>query len=195
MMALPTPEKSCAKATLSTKSWRAHPSYAVGVGLREWNQPNLSAVYQSFSISICQSFKLLNFFQLYLTSNVTAADFNMGYSMTGTLERGCKKTNTFQMTHFAVIRRKDFESGRDQKTQGKLPGECGSCVSFIECQRPPYTRTLMSIRQHSPLTFLKSFKHNQLSNFTNYQTSQRPFISILHLWSNFMVEVYSELTF
>ncbi|XP_076285823.1 uncharacterized protein LOC143211740 isoform X4 [Lasioglossum baleicum] len=48
-------------------------------------------------------------FKLYLTSNVSSSDFNMGYSMTGTLERGCKKTNTFQMTHFAVIRRRDYE--------------------------------------------------------------------------------------
>ncbi|KAF7389821.1 hypothetical protein HZH68_011678 [Vespula germanica] len=47
--------------------------------------------------------------QLYLTSNVSSSDFNMGYSMTGTLERGCKKTNSFQMTHFAVIRRRDYE--------------------------------------------------------------------------------------
>ncbi|KYM94750.1 hypothetical protein ALC62_14601 [Cyphomyrmex costatus] len=46
---------------------------------------------------------------LYLTSNVSSSDFNMGYSMTGTLERGCKKTNSFQMTHFAVIRRRDYE--------------------------------------------------------------------------------------
>ncbi|XP_077284462.1 uncharacterized protein LOC143910003 [Arctopsyche grandis] len=71
------------------------------------------------AIYIVGSFKRMTIdpdFKLYLTSNVTAADFNMGYSMTGTLERGCKKTNTFQMTHFAVIRRKDFESGRDQKT-------------------------------------------------------------------------------
>ncbi|XP_011505924.1 PREDICTED: uncharacterized protein LOC105368587 [Ceratosolen solmsi marchali] len=48
-------------------------------------------------------------FKLYLTSNVSSSDFNMGYSMTGTLERGCKKTNSFQMTHFAVIRRRDYE--------------------------------------------------------------------------------------
>ncbi|KAG7197804.1 hypothetical protein KM043_001618 [Ampulex compressa] len=48
-------------------------------------------------------------FKLYLTSNVSPSDFNMGYSMTGTLERGCKKTNSFQMTHFAVIRRRDYE--------------------------------------------------------------------------------------
>ncbi|KAK6628075.1 hypothetical protein RUM44_010557 [Polyplax serrata] len=47
--------------------------------------------------------------QLYLTSNVSTADFNMGYSMTGTLERGYKSSNSFQMTHFAVIRRRDYD--------------------------------------------------------------------------------------
>ncbi|XP_058795786.1 uncharacterized protein LOC131666834 isoform X1 [Phymastichus coffea] len=52
-------------------------------------------------------------FKLYLTSNVSSSDFNMGYSMTGTLERGCKKTNTFQTTHFAVIRRRDYEKVYD----------------------------------------------------------------------------------
>lgn len=34
------------------------------------------------------------------------ADYNMGYCLTGTLERGYKKTNAFQQTHFAVIRRR-----------------------------------------------------------------------------------------
>ena len=29
----------------------------------------------------------------------------MGYCLTGTLERGCNNTNTFQTTHFAVVRR------------------------------------------------------------------------------------------
>jgi len=47
--------------------------------------------------------------QLCLTSNVSTSDFNMGYSMTGTLERGSKKSNSFQMTHFVVIRRRDYE--------------------------------------------------------------------------------------
>ncbi|XP_046421165.1 uncharacterized protein [Neodiprion pinetum] len=53
-------------------------------------------------------------FKLYLTSNVSSSDFNMGYSMTGTLERGCKKTNSFQMTHFAVIRRRDYEKAYEE---------------------------------------------------------------------------------
>uniref|UniRef100_A0A336MPD4 CSON004636 protein n=1 Tax=Culicoides sonorensis TaxID=179676 RepID=A0A336MPD4_CULSO len=42
---------------------------------------------------------------LYLSSNISLADYNMGYCLTGTLERGCKRTNQFQTTHFAVIRR------------------------------------------------------------------------------------------
>ncbi|CAG9111919.1 unnamed protein product [Plutella xylostella] len=49
-------------------------------------------------------------FKLYLTTNVTQADFNMGYTMTGTLERGCRSTNTFQVTHFAVLRRCDHDA-------------------------------------------------------------------------------------
>ncbi|XP_018897220.1 uncharacterized protein [Bemisia tabaci] len=48
-------------------------------------------------------------FKLCLTSKVSMADFNMGYCMTGSLERGTKKDNCFQTTHFAVIRRRDFE--------------------------------------------------------------------------------------
>ncbi|KAL0275059.1 UNVERIFIED_CONTAM: hypothetical protein PYX00_003040 [Menopon gallinae] len=48
-------------------------------------------------------------FKLYLTSHISTADFNMGYSMTGTLERGNKSSNSFQMTHFAVIRRRDYD--------------------------------------------------------------------------------------
>ncbi|XP_017299672.2 uncharacterized protein LOC103509413 [Diaphorina citri] len=48
-------------------------------------------------------------FKLFLTSNVTISDFNMGYSMTGSLERGSKRDNSFQTTHFAVIKRRDFE--------------------------------------------------------------------------------------
>ncbi|XP_053668623.1 uncharacterized protein LOC128719028 [Anopheles marshallii] len=44
-------------------------------------------------------------FKLYLSSNISLADYNMGYCLTGTLERGCERTNQYQTTHFAVIRR------------------------------------------------------------------------------------------
>ncbi|XP_064538064.1 uncharacterized protein LOC135428165 [Drosophila montana] len=44
-------------------------------------------------------------FKLYLTSNISMEDYNMGYCLTGFVERRCQLTNTFQMTHFAVIKR------------------------------------------------------------------------------------------
>ncbi|XP_055372643.1 homeobox protein 2 [Condylostylus longicornis] len=44
-------------------------------------------------------------FKLYLSSNITMEDYNMGYCLTGWVERRCSQTNTFQMTHFAVIKR------------------------------------------------------------------------------------------
>ncbi|XP_053964202.1 uncharacterized protein LOC128867127 [Anastrepha ludens] len=44
-------------------------------------------------------------FKLYLTSNISMEDYNMGYCLTGFVERRCQHTNTYQMTHFAVIKR------------------------------------------------------------------------------------------
>ncbi|XP_036231006.2 uncharacterized protein [Bactrocera oleae] len=44
-------------------------------------------------------------FKLYLTSNISMEDYNMGYCLTGFVERRCHQTNTYQMTHFAVIKR------------------------------------------------------------------------------------------
>lgn len=46
------------------------------------------------------------FQKLNLTSNVSTSDYNMGYCLTGTLERGYKESNKFQQTHFVVIRRR-----------------------------------------------------------------------------------------
>ena len=48
-------------------------------------------------------------FKLLLSSDVSNADFQMGYSMTGTLERGSKKgQGHMEMTHFAMIKRKGY---------------------------------------------------------------------------------------
>ncbi|XP_076315555.1 uncharacterized protein LOC143228115 [Tachypleus tridentatus] len=47
-------------------------------------------------------------FKMYLTSHVTNADFRLGYSMTGTLERGNKKLGNLKFTHFAMLPRKDY---------------------------------------------------------------------------------------
>lgn len=47
-------------------------------------------------------------FKLTLTTNVSNADFQMGYSITGTLERGDRKKGGLEMTHFAMIKRKGY---------------------------------------------------------------------------------------
>ena len=50
-------------------------------------------------------------FQLTLTSHVSAEDFQMGYSMTGTVERSQDKYTGFQTTHMAFVRRKPATTG------------------------------------------------------------------------------------
>jgi len=47
-------------------------------------------------------------FKLTLTTNVSNADFQMGYSITGVLERGDRKKGGLEMTHFAMIKRKGY---------------------------------------------------------------------------------------
>lgn len=47
-------------------------------------------------------------FKLCLTTNVSNADFQLGYSMTGSLERGNRKDGTMEMTHHAMIKRKGY---------------------------------------------------------------------------------------
>lgn len=42
-------------------------------------------------------------FKLTLTSNIERNDFNMGYCLTGHLERGANKK--YQTTHFAVVKK------------------------------------------------------------------------------------------
>ena len=51
-------------------------------------------------------------FKLSLNTDVSNADFQMGYSMTGTLERGCRKEGRMEMTHYAMIKRKGYWSSR-----------------------------------------------------------------------------------
>jgi len=47
-------------------------------------------------------------FKLSLSTNVSNADFQLGYCMTGTLERGCRAAGHMEMTHFAMIKRKGY---------------------------------------------------------------------------------------
>lgn len=47
-------------------------------------------------------------FRLTLNTNVSSSDFQIGYSMTGMLERGCRKEGRMEMTHYAMIKRKGY---------------------------------------------------------------------------------------
>lgn len=58
-------------------------------------------------------------FRLSLTSNVSMADFNQGYSLTGTMERASSKNSALHLTHFAMIKRKDAEDDSSNKAPNK----------------------------------------------------------------------------
>lgn len=48
-------------------------------------------------------------FRMYLTSNVDSSDFQLGYCVTGTLERGDKKSDKgLNLTHYAMIKRRGY---------------------------------------------------------------------------------------
>ena len=47
-------------------------------------------------------------FKMHLSTDVSNADFQMGYSMTGTLERGKIREGRMEMTHYAMIKRKGY---------------------------------------------------------------------------------------
>ncbi|XP_041363512.1 uncharacterized protein LOC121379106 [Gigantopelta aegis] len=47
-------------------------------------------------------------FRMHLTTNVSQADFQLGYCVTGTLERGDKRKGELQLTHFAMVKRKGY---------------------------------------------------------------------------------------
>lgn len=47
-------------------------------------------------------------FRMVLSTNVSNADFQLGYCVTGTLERGDKRKGELQLTHFAMVKRKGY---------------------------------------------------------------------------------------
>ena len=47
-------------------------------------------------------------FRLFLTTNVSNTDFQMGYSMTGMVERGSSVNSFMEFTHYAMIKRKGY---------------------------------------------------------------------------------------
>ena len=55
---------------------------------------------------------LIFLFQLTLTSHVSNEDFQLGYSMSGHVERSFEKYISFQITHLAFVRRRDFQSNQ-----------------------------------------------------------------------------------
>lgn len=59
-------------------------------------------------------------FKLSLTTNVGQTEYNMGYSMTGTLERGWSAMNKFETTHYAVVKKHWPESSFSAKAGFKL---------------------------------------------------------------------------
>jgi hypothetical protein len=59
-------------------------------------------------------------FRMTLTSNVSNADFQQGYCVTGTLDRGDKRKNEYQLTHYAMVRRKGYEVIRKSGLRASL---------------------------------------------------------------------------
>ncbi|KAK6171332.1 hypothetical protein SNE40_019545 [Patella caerulea] len=47
-------------------------------------------------------------FRMFLTTNISHGDFQMGYCVTGTLERGDKRKSELQLTHYSMIKRKGY---------------------------------------------------------------------------------------
>ncbi|EDW00624.1 uncharacterized protein LOC6561344 [Drosophila grimshawi] len=83
---------TAAAATTTTGTAAAAAAAGVGSGSRGQSNSKSQLAYNDE-------------FKLYLTSNISMEDYNMGYCLTGFVERRCQLTNTFQMTHFAVIKR------------------------------------------------------------------------------------------
>lgn len=70
-------------------------------------------------------------FKLYLSSNISMEDYNMGYCLTGFVERRCQQTNTFQMTHFAVIKRQWPSLAQNNKSNKTNSSSGSSWTSSI----------------------------------------------------------------
>lgn len=48
------------------------------------------------------------YFRMFLSTDVTNSDFNLGYSMTGYLEQAYAKHDPMELTHYAMIKRKGY---------------------------------------------------------------------------------------
>merc|ERR1711988_838750 len=70
------------------------------------------------------------YFKLTLTSHVTEEDFQLGYSMSGHLERSFEKYISFQITHLAFVRRRDYFQDPNSDPNKSKP-EVHQLTSFL----------------------------------------------------------------
>ena len=101
-----------------------------------------------------------------LTSNVAQEDFNMGYSLTGLLERGDRRKYGLQPSHFVAVRRKELGAEPSRIYHAYSNFSATSLydiydyqwlqlqrfyerISFIQNRSLTYTRLDWSIRRNS----------------------------------------------
>ena len=82
------------------------------VGSKKWSTKAKMSDHGNGNMTVTGKFKNREMrdpdFKLTLTTNVSNTDFQMGYSITGTLERGDRRNGCMEMTHFAMIKRKGY---------------------------------------------------------------------------------------
>jgi len=61
------------------------------------------------------------YFRLSLSSHVSHEDFQLGYSMSGHVARSFEKYISYQITHLAFVRRRDFQHQQQQNTENNHP--------------------------------------------------------------------------
>ncbi|KAL1115719.1 hypothetical protein AAG570_006009, partial [Ranatra chinensis] len=81
-------------------------------------------------------------FKLWLTSSVSPSDQNMGYYMTGSLDRGDRATtSTYQTTHFAVITRPATTATTSKNSTALLSFSVGRQGACGQQQQPSTSST------------------------------------------------------
>merc|ERR1712241_1207576 len=71
------------------------------------------------------------YFKLTLTSHVSSEDFQLGYSMTGVVERSLSKYMNFQTTHLAFVRRSQHEQCNKHDTNMPSSSNKNNHFSFL----------------------------------------------------------------
>ena len=71
------------------------------------------------------------YFQLTLSSHVSNEDFQLGYSMSGHVQRSFEKYISFQITHLAFVRRRDFQQQQDQDHNNPAKSKAANFVKNL----------------------------------------------------------------